>query len=82
MYHLVSDRLRALEIRSVRALPVAALDAYAALEKEADEVVRLLTLDVFGSVGRWYDSFDQTIDKQVGSLLRAVQSGNIRPLTH
>ncbi|MGO9513175.1 MAG: phosphoribosyltransferase [Steroidobacteraceae bacterium] len=59
-------------IHIVVALPVAARESCAALEKEADEVICLLTPDPFDSVGRWYDSFDQTTDVQVEGLLRAV----------
>ncbi len=59
--------------RILVALPVAARESYATLKKEADQVLSLLTPEPFGSVGRWYDSFDQTTDEQVQALLRAAQ---------
>jgi putative phosphoribosyl transferase len=64
--------------RIVVALPVASRESIAALEKEAEQVVSLLTPEPFGSVGRWYESFDQTTDEQVESLLKAVQPKNTR----
>jgi putative phosphoribosyl transferase len=62
--------------RIVVALPVASRESCAAFEKEADQVVSLLTPDPFASVGEWYESFDQTTDEQVESLLRAAQPKN------
>jgi len=71
--HAAVRALRNMNVsRIVVALPVAARESCAALEKEADEVICLLTPDPFDSVGRWYDSFDQTTDAQVESLLRAA----------
>jgi predicted phosphoribosyltransferase len=64
--------------RIVVALPVASRESCVAFEKEADQVVSLLTPDSFGSVGEWYESFDQTTDEQVESLLRAAQPKNSR----
>lgn len=65
--------------RILVALPVAARESYVTLKKEADQVLSLLTPEPFGSVGRWYGSFDQTTDEQVQSLLRAAQpnKGNV-----
>ena len=72
--------LRQLQVaRILVALPVAARECYVTLKKEADQVLSLLTPEPFGSVGRWYGSFDQTTDEQVQSLLRAAQpnKGNV-----
>jgi putative phosphoribosyl transferase len=60
--------------RILVAVPVASRESYVTLQKEADEVLSLLTPEPFGSVGQWYDTFDQTTDEQVQSLLRAARS--------
>jgi predicted phosphoribosyltransferase len=51
------------------AAPVAAPPAIARLEAEADDVVVLAAPHAFGSVGQWYERFDQTRDAEVVSLL-------------
>lgn len=59
--------------RVVLAVPVAAVDAIAALAEVADEVVCLETPDWFGSVGQWYAEFGQTPDEQVVALLERAR---------
>src|SRR5688572_27691460 len=54
--------------RIVVAVPVAAVDTCAALRALADEVVCLHTPEPFGSVGLWYEDFEQTDDAQVRDL--------------
>jgi putative phosphoribosyl transferase len=59
--------------RTVVAVPVAQHDVCAALRREADEVVCLLSPHELRSVGAWYDDFSQTRDDEVRALLaRAV----------
>lgn len=55
--------------RVVVAVPVAARASLAAVRKEADEVVCVMTGDPFIAVGNWYESFDQTSDAEVTALL-------------
>jgi erythromycin esterase-like protein/predicted phosphoribosyltransferase len=55
--------------RVVVAVPVAPAETVAALGKQADEVVCLLTPPDFGGVGAWYDDFSQTTDEEVKDLL-------------
>lgn len=55
--------------RVVVAVPVAAQSSIAAVRKEADEVVCVMTADPFVAVGNWYDEFDQTSDEEVIALL-------------
>ena len=58
----------------VVAVPVAAPDTCAALEKEVDEVVCVATPTPFYGVGRWYTNFRQVTDDEVRDLLRAYPS--------
>jgi putative phosphoribosyl transferase len=53
----------------VVAVPVAAPDTVAMLEREADAVVCLETPYPFLGVGRWYVDFEQTTDAEVRRLL-------------
>lgn len=55
--------------RLVLTVPVAAADALAALEEEADAVVCLATPDPFGAVSLWYERFPQTTDDEVRERL-------------
>jgi len=55
--------------RIVVAVPVAAPDACALLEKQGAEVVCPLTPRWFGGVGRFYRDFAQTGDEEVRRLL-------------
>jgi predicted phosphoribosyltransferase len=63
-----------LAARIVVAVPVAALDALAALEGSVDEMVCPLTPDSFQAVGQWYDRFDQTTDDEVRALLAEART--------
>jgi erythromycin esterase-like protein/predicted phosphoribosyltransferase len=63
----------------VAAVPVAATDACGALRAVADEVVCLHTPEPFGSVGQWYDDFDQTSDAQVRELLARARPPAANP---
>lgn len=56
--------------RVVVAVPVGSVEAVAALEKLADEVVCPLIPPDFGAVSRYYDRFPQTTDAEVTALLR------------
>ena len=56
-------------VRVVVAVPVAARASLAAVRKEADEVVCVMTAEPFVAVGNWYESFDQTTDAEVTALL-------------
>lgn len=55
--------------RVALAVPVAPPQTLAALSREADEVVALEAPSGFGSVGEWYERFDQTSDEEVIGLL-------------
>ena len=56
--------------RIIVAVPVASLEACAALEEEAaDEVVCGATPEPFRAVGEWYANFSQTTDAEVQELL-------------
>jgi putative phosphoribosyl transferase len=65
--------LQALALQAPRkvivAVPVAAADTVAILEREADAVVCLATPHPFIGVGRWYADFRQTTDDEVRELL-------------
>ena len=53
----------------VVAVPVGPVDSKAELGAMADEVVCLLTPEVFFAVGEWYQHFPQTSDEEVKELL-------------
>jgi putative phosphoribosyl transferase len=53
------------------AAPVAPPDTVARLEPLVDEVVVVHAPPYFGSVGAWYQDFDQTSDAEVRELLSA-----------
>lgn len=59
--------------RVVAAVPVAPQEVYLQLQHEADEVVCLSTPSNFGSVGQWYQLFEQTSDSEVREILAASQ---------
>ena len=61
----------------VVAVPVAAAQTASRLRDEADEVVCPHELSRFGSVGAWYEDFDQVADDEVVALLEELQA----PLT-
>jgi putative phosphoribosyl transferase len=52
------------------AVPVAPEEACNELRREADEVVCLLTPDLFSAVGLWYEDFNQTSDAEVTEIIR------------
>ncbi len=56
------------------ALPVAPPDVVKKLQPEVDDMVVLATPDDFGSVGQWYEHFDQVEDEEVVRLLKSDQS--------
>jgi putative phosphoribosyl transferase len=72
--------------RLVLAVPVAPPETLAALRPEADDLVCLLTPEVFGAVGRFYEDFEQTSDEEVVDLLDAAAEASDAagggPLSH
>jgi putative phosphoribosyl transferase len=54
----------------VVAVPVAAAENLAALQKEVDEVVSAHTPTPFFAVGRWYRDFSPAMDREISQLLR------------
>lgn len=72
--------LRASEpARIVVAAPVAAPQAVAQLEREADEVVCDFTPDPFYSVGLWYHDFTQNTDQEIRALLEKAAERESSP---
>jgi putative phosphoribosyl transferase len=65
----IAALLRQRPARIVVAVPVAAPDTCARLEREADEIVCDITPEPFVAVGHWYDDFAQTTDGEVRDLL-------------
>jgi putative phosphoribosyl transferase len=63
--------------RVVVAAPVGAAQTASLLRKEADDVVCPHALSCFGSVGAWYENFDQVADDEVVALLEKLHA----PLT-
>ena len=55
--------------RVLLGVPVAPPATIRRLADEADEVIALATPRAFGSVGEWYDRFDQTTDEEVIAAL-------------
>lgn len=53
----------------VVAIPVAPLDTVAELQEIADEVICLAEPEPFGSVGTWYENFEQLNDTEVCEIL-------------
>lgn len=61
----------------VVAVPVAPKDTVKSLSSEADEVTVLLVPDYFaGSIGAYYQSFEQVQDSEVIDLLKVVTLQN------
>ncbi|WP_231515525.1 phosphoribosyltransferase [Herbidospora cretacea] len=54
------------------AVPVGAAAAVRSLENEADEVVAVMAPEEFGSVGGWYERFEQLTDDETRACLRSV----------
>ncbi|HXG48124.1 MAG TPA: phosphoribosyltransferase [Methylomirabilota bacterium] len=61
--------------RVVVAVPTAAASSCFSLEREADEVVALMTPEDFYAVGQWYEDFSQTSDAEVAALLQKAGHG-------
>jgi putative phosphoribosyl transferase len=59
--------------RVIVAVPVAAAEAVAAIEAEADELVCIATPKNLISVGGWYQDFRQVPDSDVVEILRAAR---------
>lgn len=55
--------------RIVVAVPVAARDTFEQFQREVDEIVCVLTPELFHAVGQWYENFPQTSDEEVRDLL-------------
>lgn len=55
----------------VLAVPVSSPEAAAALQAETDEFICLFQPRPFGSVGQWYEDFDQVGDDEVTDILKA-----------
>jgi putative phosphoribosyl transferase len=55
--------------RIVVAVAVAPQSTYDELKAEADEVICLLTPEMFFAISRWYERFAQTTDEEVRDLL-------------
>jgi predicted phosphoribosyltransferase len=64
--------------RVVVAVPVAPPSVCAVLEREADEVVCLLTPSWLGAVGAWYADFAQVSDDEVRALLAQAEASSGR----
>jgi predicted phosphoribosyltransferase len=61
--------------RLVVAVPVAPPETCAALGREVDQIVCLMTPEPFYGVGMWYEDFAQTTDEEVRELLaKSAQS--------
>ena len=60
--------------RVVVAVPTAPPDSVERIEEVADEVISLITPSQFMAVGAWYESFEQTTDREVRELLAEVWS--------
>jgi len=66
--------------RLVIAVPVAETSTCRELGREADEIICARTPETFIAVGRWYENFSQTTDKEVQELLeKAEQQQRERP---
>ncbi|MBI4450126.1 phosphoribosyltransferase, partial [Candidatus Uhrbacteria bacterium] len=65
--------------RIVLAVPVAAADSIAKLRSVVDEIVCLHTPKWFGAVGAFYDTFEQTSDEEVTTLLEKTWSSRGAP---
>jgi putative phosphoribosyl transferase len=65
--------------RIVLAVPVAPPSTCAALGREVDEAVCLLTPEPFYAVGQWYRDFSQVADEEVVRLLREAAAFGSSP---
>jgi putative phosphoribosyl transferase len=67
---------RARPARLILAVPVAPADTIERLRTEADEVICLMTPELFYAVGEHYDDFRQISDREVTTLLDEAQRWN------
>lgn len=58
--------------RIVIAVPAASIQAIHMLQREAEEIFYVISPEPFEGVGRWYEDFSQTTDKEVQLLLEEV----------
>jgi putative phosphoribosyl transferase len=65
--------------RIIIAVPVAAPETYQELKSQVENIVCAATPNPFYSVGRWYETFPQTTDDEVCSLLTKATK-NYQPL--
>jgi predicted phosphoribosyltransferase len=63
----------------VVAVPIAAPATCGALRDEVDEILCARTPEPFHAVGRWYEDFGQTSDKEVRDLLRRAAHNDDAP---
>jgi putative phosphoribosyl transferase len=63
----------------VVAVPTVAGATYAELRPEVDELVALMTPELFYGVGEWYEDFSQTSDAEVTDLLERARSWMASP---
>jgi predicted phosphoribosyltransferase len=68
--------------RVVVAVPTAAIDAVARLERIADQVVALATPEPYFGVGAWYSSFPQLTDEEVVGALAAARASRRATSSH
>jgi len=59
--------------RIITAIPVASKDALKLISYLSDEVICLLSPEMFYSVGIWYEDFQQTEDREVIDLLQKAK---------
>ncbi|MDB6024718.1 MAG: phosphoribosyltransferase [Verrucomicrobiales bacterium] len=57
----------------VIAVPVAPLETFQEFENEGEEMVVVLSPEIFFAVGEWYDDFEQVSDEEVREILRRAE---------
>jgi len=57
----------------VIAVPVAPLETFQEFHDQGEEIVAVLTPELFYAVGEWYEDFDQTSDDEVRELLKRAE---------
>ena len=60
-------------------MPTVAASTYSELRPEVDELVALMTPELFYGVGEWYEDFSQTSDAEVTDLLERARSWTASP---
>ena len=66
--------------RIIVAVPTAAPETCESMKAVADDVICAITPAPFQGVGRWYEDFSQTTDREVRDLLAAAQSFQEEPM--